>query len=131
LTELGPENQNRRYAVSSHIVFIAFIRHAVHSSPSFSTRYAVALTAFIRHAAHSLPSFATLWASSHSDLRASPPCVLPMSYPGVYKIYAPYYHHKRSLVARAFLFFVGQVQSPAHTHVGSSPIVGPFFGPNF
>jgi hypothetical protein len=35
-----------------------------------------------------------------------------ISYPGVYKIYAPY--HKRSLIARAFLFFVGQVQSLAH-----------------
>jgi hypothetical protein len=43
----------------------------------------------------------------------------------IYKIYAPY--HKRSLVARAFLFFAVQVQSlDAHTHVGSSPIVGPF-----
>jgi hypothetical protein len=32
------------------------------------------------------------------------------------------------LMARAFLFFDGQVQSLAqHTHVGSSPIVGPFF----
>jgi hypothetical protein len=38
--------------------------------------------------------------------------------PGVYNIYAPY--HKRSLMARAFLFFVDQVQSLAHTHVGSS-----------
>jgi hypothetical protein len=52
-----------------------------------------------------------------------------MSCPGVYNIYAPY--HKRSLMARAFLFFVDQVQSLAHTDVGSSPIVGPFFGPNF
>jgi hypothetical protein len=31
------------------------------------------------------------------------------------------------LMARAFLFFDGQVQSLAHTHVGSSPIVAPFF----
>jgi hypothetical protein len=32
-------------------------------------------------------------------------------------------------MARAFLSFVAQVQSLAHTHVGSgsSPIVGPFF----
>ena len=47
--------------------------------------------------------------------------------PGVYKIYAPCY--KRSLMARAFLSFVAQVQSLAHTHVGSgsNPIVGPFF----
>jgi hypothetical protein len=46
-------------------------------------------------------------------------------YPGVYKIYSPY--HKRSLMARAFLFFAVQVQSLVHTHMGSSPIVGPFF----
>jgi hypothetical protein len=33
------------------------------------------------------------------------------------------------LVARAFLYFVVQVESIAHAHVGSgsSPIVGPFF----
>jgi hypothetical protein len=52
---------------------------------------------------------------------------------GVYKISAPCgrYCYKRSLMARDFLFFVVQVQSLAHTHVGSSPIVGPFFGRNF
>jgi hypothetical protein len=35
------------------------------------------------------------------------------------------------LMARAFLFFDGQVQSLAHTHVGSSPTVGPLFWTNF
>jgi hypothetical protein len=30
------------------------------------------------------------------------------------------------LMARAFLFIVDQVQPLAHTHVGSSPVVGPY-----
>jgi hypothetical protein len=49
-----------------------------------------------------------------------------LSSPSVYNPHAPY--HKRSLVARAFLFLNDQVQSLAHTHMGSSPIVGPLFG---
>jgi hypothetical protein len=52
-----------------------------------------------------------------------------ISYPGVYNLYAP--DHKSSLMACASLFFDDQVQSLAHTHVGSSPIAGPrapFFG---
>jgi hypothetical protein len=52
-----------------------------------------------------------------------------MSYPGVYNMYSPY--HKRGLMGRAFLFFDGQVQSLAYTHVGSSPIVDPFFWTDF
>ena len=37
-------------------------------------------------------------------------------------LYAPY--HKRSLMARAFLFLNDPVQSLAHAHVGPSPILG-------
>ena len=41
----------------------------------------------------------------------------------IYNLYALY--HKRGLMARAFLFLDGPVQSLAHAHVGSSPILGP------
>jgi hypothetical protein len=58
---------------------------------------------FIRHAVHLSLSFAAL--CTHS-LGVG---ILPMSYPSVYNIYAPY--HRRGLMARAFLFFDGQVQS--------------------
>jgi hypothetical protein len=51
--------------------------------------------------------------------------ILPISCPSVYKMYAPC--RRCSLMARAFLFFDDQVQSRAQTHVGSKPIVGPFF----
>jgi hypothetical protein len=40
----------------------------------------------------------------------------------LYSLYALY--HKRGLMARAFLFLNDPVQSLAHAHVGSNPILG-------
>jgi hypothetical protein len=64
-----------------------------------------------------------LWAFSLSDLRAS--CMLPMSYILVFIRFIP------PITGVAWWLVLScsnaQVQSLAHTHVGSSPIVGPFF----
>ena len=82
-------------------------------------------------AVHSSPPFVALYAHRFlfAALRAHSLGVLgspsPISHPGVYDLYAPY--HKRSLMARASLFFDDQVQSLAHTHVGPSPTAGPLF----
>jgi hypothetical protein len=62
-----------------------------------------------------------MYAVAARQLHRASASVLPSS-PSVYNHYAPY--HQRSLMARAFLVLNDPVQSLAHTHVGSSPILG-------
>jgi hypothetical protein len=100
--------------INSSLSFVTLCTHRLHSPRC-------ALIASIRHAMRSSLSFPALCTHSLGVLGST----LTISYPDVYNMYAPY--HKRGLMARAFLFFDGQVQSLAHTHVGSSPIVDPFF----
>jgi hypothetical protein len=90
----------------------------LHGSPRMSLRV------WNRHVVHSSPPFVALYAHRFYSPRCEPiplGCLgahpLPISHPGVYHLNAPY--HRRSLMARAPLFFDdhGQAQSLAHTHV--------------
>jgi hypothetical protein len=97
----------------------------LHGSPRMSLR------ARNRHAVHSSPPFVALYAHRFYSPRCEP---IPLECLGAYCPYPipvfitsmPPITSARSLMARASLFFNDQVQSLAHTHVGSSPIVGLF-----
>jgi hypothetical protein len=75
-------------------------------------------------AAHQLHRASAGFISSFSWVLSSPFAQRPA--PSVYNLQPICYalYHKRGLMARLFLFLDDPVQSLAHAHVGSSPILG-------